>query len=76
MPRSGEARLCVLHKNIPAVISSITTVCSEQGLNIENMTNKSRGEVAYTLIDLAGAPDSASLDKLKAIDGVIRVRII
>ena len=76
MPRTGEARLCVLHKNVPAVISSITTVCSEQGLNIENMTNKSRGEVAYTLIDLAGAPDADSLDKLKAIDGVIRVRII
>ena len=76
MPRTGEARLCVLHKNIPAVISSITTVCSEQGLNIENMTNKSRGEVAYTLIDLAGAPEADSLDKLKAIEGVIRVRII
>ena len=76
MPRTGEARLCVLHKNVPAVISSITTVCSEQGLNIENMTNKSRGEVAYTLIDLAGAPEADSLDKLKAIDGVIRVRII
>ena len=76
MPRTGEARLCVLHKNIPAVISSITTVCSEQGLNIENMTNKSRGDVAYTLIDLAGAPEADSLNKLKAIDGVIRVRII
>jgi D-3-phosphoglycerate dehydrogenase len=76
MPRSGDARLCVLHKNIPAVLSSITTVCSEQGLNIENMTNKSRGEVAYTLIDLTGAPDADSLDKLKAIEGVIRVRII
>ena len=76
MPRSGDARLCVLHKNIPAVLSSITTVCSEQGLNIENMTNKSRGDVAYTLIDLTGAPETDSLDKLKAIDGVIRVRII
>jgi D-3-phosphoglycerate dehydrogenase len=76
MPRSGDARLCVLHKNIPAVLSSITTVCSEQGLNIENMTNKSRGEVAYTLLDITGAPEADSLDKLKAIDGVIRVRII
>ena len=76
MPRSGDARLCVLHKNIPAVLSSITTVCSEQGLNIENMTNKSRGDVAYTLIDLTGAPETDSLDKLKAIEGVIRVRII
>ena len=76
MPRSGDARICVLHKNVPAVISSITGICSEQGLNIENMTNKSRGEVAYTIIDLTGRADSVSLDRLKAIDGVIRVRIL
>ncbi len=76
MPRSGDARICVLHKNIPAVISSITTICSEQGLNIENMTNKSRGEVAYTIIDLTGKADADSLEKLKAIDGIIRVRIL
>ena len=76
MPRSGDARICVLHKNIPAVISSITGICSEQGLNIENMTNKSRGDVAYTIIDLSGRADSVSLDRLKAIDGVIRVRIL
>ena len=76
MPRSGDARICVLHKNVPAVISSITTVCSEQGLNIENMTNKSRGEVAYTIIDLTGKADVESLNKLKALDAVIRVRIL
>ena len=76
MPRSGDARICVLHKNVPAVISSITGICSEQGLNIENMTNKSRGDVAYTIIDLSGRADSVSLDRLKAIDGVIRVRIL
>ena len=76
MPRSGEARICVLHKNIPAVISGITTICSEQGLNIENMTSKSRGEVAYIIIDLTGKADAVSLDRLKAIEGVIRVRIL
>ena len=76
MPRSGDARICVLHKNIPAVISSITAICSEQGLNIENMMSKSRGEVAYTIIDLTGKADTVSLDKLKAIEGVIRVRIL
>ena len=76
MARSGDARICVLHKNIPAVISSITTICSEQGLNIENMTNKSRGEVAYTIIDLTGKVGEDSLDKFKAIEGVIRVRIL
>ena len=76
MPRSGEARICVLHKNIPAVISGITTICSAQGINIENMMSKSRGDVAYTILDLAGKADAVSLDMLKAIEGVIRVRIL
>ena len=76
MPRSGDARICVLHNNIPAVISSITTICSAQGLNIENMMSKSRGEVAYTILDLTGKADNVSLDMLKAIEGVIRVRIL
>ncbi len=76
MPRSGDVRICILHKNIPAVISGITTCFSEQGLNIENMTNKSRGDVAYTIIDVTGAVGNDSLDKLKAIEGVIRVRIL
>jgi D-3-phosphoglycerate dehydrogenase len=76
MPRSGDARICVLHKNVPAVISGITAICSEQGLNIENMTNKSRGEVAYTIIDLTGKADKESLNKLKSLDAVIRVRIL
>ena len=76
MPRSGDARICVLHKNVPAVISGITTICSEQGLNIENMMSKSRGEVAYTIIDLSGKADTESLDKLKAMESVVRVRIL
>ena len=76
MPRSGEARICVLHKNIPAVISGITTICSSQGINIENMMSKSRGDVAYTVLDIAGKADKVSLDMLKAIEGVIRVRIL
>lgn len=76
MPRSGDARLCVLHKNIPSMLAQITAVCSEQGINIENMTNKSRKEVAYTLIDISGGFDAASIDKLRNIDGVMRVRII
>lgn len=76
MPRSGDKRLCVLHKNIPSMLAKITAVCSEQGINIENMTNKSRGEVAYTLIDISGGFDAESIDKLRSIESVMRVRII
>ena len=76
MPRSGDERICVLHKNIPAMLSSITACVSEQGINIENMTNKSRGDVAYTILDITGSADAASRQKLADIDGVIRVRIL
>jgi D-3-phosphoglycerate dehydrogenase len=76
MARSGDARICMLHKNVPAVLSSITTCFSEQGINIENMTNKSRGDVAYTILDITGEASADSLDKLKAIEGVFRVRIL
>ena len=64
----------------PALAEDLICGCAipeaEQGLNIENMTNKSRGDVAYTIIDLSGKADSVSLDMLKAIEGVIRVRIL
>ena len=76
MPRSGDCRLCILHKNIPAMLAGFTTLCSEQGINIENMTNKSRGDVAFTMLDVTGTPDEASIAKLKAMDGVMRVRVL
>ena len=76
MARSGDARICVLHQNIPAVISSITAICSEQGLNIENMINQSKGANAYTIIDVSGDIHSDVVDKLKAVEGIIRVRVI
>ena len=76
MPRSGDVRICVLHKNIPAVLSTVTSRLSEQGINIENMTNKSRGDAAYTIIDVTGSREAISRDQLSAIDGVIRVRIL
>ena len=76
MPRTGDSRLCVLHKNIPAMISTITAICSEQGINIENLTNKSRGDVAYTMFDTTGEITADSREKLSQIDGIFRVRVI
>ncbi|MBR3680153.1 MAG: 3-phosphoglycerate dehydrogenase [Oscillospiraceae bacterium] len=67
-------KICVLHKNIPSVIASLTNVVSTVGGNIENMVNASRGEYAYTMMDVTGVDISA--DAMKSIDGVIRVRII
>ena len=76
MARSGAARICVLHENIPNVLSQITSAISGTGANIENMMNKSRGEFAYTLVDVCSAVSEETLAKIVAIDGIIKVRVI
>ena len=76
MPVSGAMRLCVLHANVPDVINGITDAISKLGLNIENMTNKSRGENAYTVVDLGAAASDELAAKISAVEGVRRVRTI
>ena len=76
MPRSTDKRICIIHKNIPNMLTAITTAAAADGVNIENMLNKSRGDYAYTMLDVAAANDDAIIAELEAIDGVIRVRII
>ena len=76
MPRSGENRFCVIHKNIPTILNQITGIISDDGVNIENLLNKSRGDYAYTMIDTGEADVDAVSTEIKAIDGVIKVRAI
>lgn len=76
MPRSGEKRICVIHKNIPNMLTAITGVVAQGGVNIENMLNKSRGDFAYTMLDINAADCNTISEQLSAIDGVIRVRVI
>ncbi len=76
MARSGDLRICCLHENIPEVLSKITKVVSADGANIENMTNKSRGNVAYTIVDITGAITPATEELIRTIDGMIRTRFI
>ncbi|MBQ7319153.1 MAG: phosphoglycerate dehydrogenase [Clostridia bacterium] len=76
MPRSGNLRICCLHKNIPDVLRKITMVIANDGANIENMTNKSRGDVAYTIVDIAGSITPETEELIRTIDGMIRVRLI
>ena len=76
MPRSGEPRICVIHKNIPNMLPAITGIFANAGVNIENLLNKSRGDYAYTMLDTSAADVTAVTDKIKAIGGVIRVRVI
>ncbi len=68
-------KICIIHKNIPAIISQITGAFGAANLNIENMLNKSKKDFAYTMIDVIG--DIGDIDaKIAEIDGVIRVRVI
>ncbi len=76
MPRSGVKRICVIHKNIPNMLTAITSTVAEDNVNIENLLNKSRGEVAYTMLDIDEADYDTIYKQLTAIDGVIKVRII
>ena len=71
-----EARVGILHKNIPNMLSQITNFFGNQGLNIENLANKSRGDFAYTLLDISHPMPHDTVERLKEIDGVIRVRRI
>lgn len=69
-------KVCVIHKNVPAMIAAVTTAAASCGLNIENMVNASRGDFAYTMLDLIGDVSGAMVDALNKIDGIIRVRVI
>ena len=76
MPMSTGVRVCVLHANVPAILSQITTALSEVGVNIENLTNKSKGDNAYTVLDITGDVTADAVAKIEAIADVYRVRVI
>lgn len=71
-----EGRIAVAHKNVHSMLSQFTTVFSKEGINIENMVNKSRGDFAYSIFDICSEATDAIVKDLEGIDGVIKVRII
>lgn len=73
LAKTGDALVCILHKNTPAIISQITSVVSAKGANIENLVNKSKKDWSYTMLDVTGEVDA---DAIKAVDGVVRVRVL
>ncbi len=72
----AASRVAVLHMNIPNMIGQITGILAEQGVNISDMTNKSRDKYAYTLLDLENVLEPITLQKLNSIKGVLRVRVV
>lgn len=73
---AAGTKICVMHKNVPAVISALTSALGSAGINIDNMLNKSKKDYAYTLIDAAGAVSDDVVSKLCAVENVIKVRVI
>jgi D-3-phosphoglycerate dehydrogenase / 2-oxoglutarate reductase len=73
---TSTGRIAVCHKNVPAVISKITSIFGDAGINIEEMANKSRGEYAYSLFDVDKAVDDNVVEKLATAEGIIKVRIV
>lgn len=69
-------RVAIFHKNIANMITKFTAEFGEKGINISDMTNKSRGEVAYTLLDVESAPTVEIIEALQNIEGVFRVRVV
>lgn len=75
MAMTGDAKICVIHKNVEGLIAKITACITEAGMNIENMESKSKKDYAYTVLDVKGNADSVA-DKIRAGESVISVRVI
>lgn len=69
-------KVCVIHKNVPALIAAMTSEVGNAGLNIENMVNSSKKDFAYTMMDVIGDVNDSIVNAITAIDGVIKVRVI
>ena len=73
---ASEGRIAINHRNIPNMLSQFTTVIAAENINIDNMINKSRGDYAYTVLDIAVSSAETLVEKLSAIEGVLKVRVV
>lgn len=76
LPESGKGRICVLHKNVPNMLTQFTTLFAESNHNIADLINKSKKDLAYTIINTDDVVTDDIIDKIKAVNGVLRVRVI
>lgn len=76
MPRESQWRVAIANANVPNMLGQISTAMAQAGLNIHTMVNKSRGDMAYTLVDVDSALNDGVLDTLRAIEGVLAVRYL
>ncbi len=76
MPRTDGVRLALANANVPNMVGQISTALADAGLNIVDLLNKSRGDVAYTLVDVEGEVGESLIERIKTIDGVLSVRLL
>ena len=76
LARTTPYRLCVIHRNIPSMLSSISSMVGDAGINIDNMLNKSLKEYAYTILDVSTDIDNKLLESLMSVEGIIKVRVL
>ena len=74
MPRADAWRVTIANANVPNMVGQISTCLAEAGLNIEDLLNKSLGELAYTVVDLDGPIPDQTMETLQQIDGVLALR--
>ena len=70
------SRLAIAHKNAPAILGKITAIIAEQGINIQDMTNRSRGDYAYTLIDTDTSISEKDIQRIESVENIIKVRVL
>ncbi len=73
---SGTTRLCILHRNSPGILSGITSTLSQEKVNVENMVNKSKGDYAYTIVDVNADVSPEAVAHISAVENVLRVRVL
>jgi D-3-phosphoglycerate dehydrogenase len=77
LPRGeGTVRIAIANSNVPNMVGQISTLLAGHGLNIADLLNKSRGELAYTLVDVEGPLPAALLDEIRGIEGVLSARVL
>jgi D-3-phosphoglycerate dehydrogenase len=76
LDRESGCRLSVTNKNVPKILGNVLSILADENINVIDMLNKSRDEVAYNLIDIGSQPSDAVLERMQSIDGVVNVRLI
>lgn len=76
VPRTGRTRITIIHKNVPNVISKITTTVADENINIDNMVNKSRGEYAYTMLDTDADVSEEAIAAITQLEETVKIRVI